>query len=256
MKKAVFLTLLTWAAFIQYGAAQKGEHIVELKDGSFIRGTLVEYRVDSIVRLQSVDGVIYTFTDDEVKDINGKLARNLFVDVDNTGFVNTTSLGTLLASDPYSGSKGSFSLRTVNGWEFDNRVQVGLGAGIDFLNANMNVPLYADAKYHFRKGALTPFLEVYGGYQISLDDEFNQDDIWHSNYDPKYDGGPMLGGAVGIRSFQRDNIGFVFTAGYMNHRTTAHYTEYFWNGFESVPLDIEEELVLQRVRIGVGIVFN
>lgn len=256
MNRILILTLLTLFACVE-GLAQDEPRndVVILKDGSIIRGQLVEYIVDDHLVIINLEGERREFTADRVHQVNSKLPK--LVSPKASGFINTTDLGILMSSQPWQGSQGSFSFHSVNSWQFEKLGMVGLGTGVEFLNSTMNIPLYADVKLPLAKGNVVPYFGAFGGYTFST---HTQDepvyDLWYSYAPRSYQGGPMWGAQFGLMNYSKDRFGITFSAGYQHHSMESTYEEQFWNGLEWKTHEIQEAVKVHRVRIALGIVFR
>ncbi len=63
-----------------------------------------------------------------------------------------------------------FSLLATFNYHLTQKIAVGAGTGIEFLNET-GMPLFLSTDYRWKKTPTTPFLFARGGYYISLDDE-------------------------------------------------------------------------------------
>lgn len=113
-------------------AAQDGkktQDVVYLKNGSIIRGEIVEIIVNESVAIQTYDYSIWVFSADEIEKITQEAKlRGTFVNREK-GYYNVSEVfGVLFAS----GNPPTVGMRTINGYKFNDRVQLGLGIGVDW----------------------------------------------------------------------------------------------------------------------------
>ena len=143
-----------------------------------------------------------------------------------TGYYNITDMGLLIGA-PSNSYGAPFSLMTINGIHFTDQFSGGLGIGVEFLSGSY-MPFVLDFRYYFRDTDFSPFINLYGGYTLPLDDNFSYygSVIWDApNVDAYYNyesynarGGLILNPGFGIRKMFSDEFGLIFTLGYRFQR--------------------------------------
>jgi len=141
------------------------------------------------------------------------------------GYFNLTDIGLMIGSTDNS-STAPFTFMTTNGYHFTEQFSGGLGIGIEFISGSY-MPIVLDARYYIRNTSFSPFLSLYGGYALPLDDNgsYNYYD-WSSsssfNYENyssyKAQGGWLLNPGFGIRKMFSPDFGIIFTVGYRIQR--------------------------------------
>jgi len=180
MKKII--TLFCLIAFSSMIVAQdKLEDVIYLKNGSIIRGTIIEQVPNVSVKIQTADKNIFNFNINEIeKFTKEEPVRNLQESqykFRQTGFTNNTEFGIsvgigIIYSYSNIGINNpndviSFSLSTVNGWLINPNVFVGIGIGIEKVSIEGNdyrLPLYIDTRFFILKKMVTPFFYTDMGY--------------------------------------------------------------------------------------------
>lgn len=166
------LTLLLLGISTHAQAQQNGRpvDVVYLKDGSVIRGQLLEYNPAESVRIQTADGSIYVYDADRLERID-KEHGDFWTDSPDemrrrarhtlTGYKGFVDLG-LTSHDK------SLQLDTSHGYQFNNYVYLGAGLGIhnyyDFKDNLFVVPLFLNFRVNFVNERVTPFLDLKLGY--------------------------------------------------------------------------------------------
>jgi hypothetical protein len=255
MNRIIILLMLTLFAWVD-SSAQDADRVdvVVLKDGSFVKGQLVEYIVDSHLIIINLEGEVREFKADRINKVNSKLPK--VVTPKKGGYINTTNLGILMSSQPWQGAQGTVSFHSINGWEFKKIGVFGIGTGVEFINQTMNIPVFLDAKIPLGKSNVVPYVGAFGGYSFST----------HAENDPLYDllyysprtyrGGMMWGAELGLINYTKTRFGITFSAGYQFHSMETTYDEGFWNGVEWKNHEVQEEIKVSRFRLSMGIVFR
>ena len=170
-----------------------------------------------------------------------------------TGYFNITDIGVLIGS-PDNQRPAPFSFMTFNGVQATEQTSVAFGLGVEFPSGSY-MPLVLDTRYYFRSTNFSPFIQLYGGYALPLDD--NQEN-WYYEYPdwssmPYYEGyepyeakgGWLINPGFGIRSLFGENFGVVFSVGYRLQRL------YYEAGDER-----QREVNFNRLAMKIGITFK
>jgi len=144
------------------------------------------------------------------------------------GYFNVTDIGLLIGS-PDNQNPAPFSFITFNGAHITPQLSAALGIGVEFPTGSY-MPVVLDARYYIRDESFSPFLQLYGGYALPLDDDGNKGGIWYDevsskwpyyyvDYEPyKARGGWLFNPGFGIRNLFGDNFGVIFSVGYRVQR--------------------------------------
>lgn len=213
------------------------EDVVYLKDGSILRGEIIERHENAFLKIQISGGSVFVVNMDEVDEITKEetYTSRYFK---QKGYVNYSGMERL------SGDQGADAMRfqMVNGYQFTPRFSAGLGVGFvnyhDPLNA---IPVFADARFKLLKSNTAPFLFLKGGYNFSVnpDEDYPIED--HS-------GGLMLNTGIGIQFEINENVGWYFNAGYNIDK--MEYEEEDFGG-----RSLKTSLAYKRIHFGFGLAF-
>jgi len=159
--------------------AQAYIDVLYLKDGSIIRGQVLEQTPDKSVKIQAYDGSIFVYNMDQVekivketisnrskvpvRDRNGNKKDNKSSLRGYKGFVDVG----------YSAGVGDwgedrFEVSTAHGYQFNNFFFIGGGAGLHYYTDSeyFGVPIFANFRANFTKTKIAPFGDVKVGYSI------------------------------------------------------------------------------------------
>ncbi len=158
--------------------AQRLHEVVYLKNGSIIRGTVIEQIPGESLKIQTGDGNIFAYRMSEVEKITKeggalRAARpgggksvfgNRGPEVGYRGFVDanwTIGVGNGAGAD-------RIGLLTSHGYQIIPQLYVGAGAGIDYYynGTAVSMPVFANVRTDILPNAITPFVDLKGGYSF------------------------------------------------------------------------------------------
>lgn len=189
------------------------EDVVYLKNGSILRGTIIEQVPNQSIKIQTKDRNIFVFKFDEIEKItkeklpidnSGKTSKA--ADFKKSGYINLTEIsfcpgiGTinvdnfLLRNEDYS-----FGFKTINGYQINEHLSLGIGIGIDkYLNATL-LPITLDTRVTILKGRISPTFNAIAGYSIGKSER---------------ECGLVVNPSFGIKIYITKNVGSYFNFGY------------------------------------------
>lgn len=235
--------------------AQKGpfEDVVYLKNGSVLRGTIVELDTEGSVSIQLMGGSVLIYSMEEVERITrepkweepGVKSK---AELKEKGFFNTTEIGFNLGANTggyygYSGTSTGFTLQNVFGYRFFRWLGVGIGTGVDIYN-DYQVPIspvYLRLEGQVLSQPITPIYYVEAGHGFMWHREINE---WTTQ-----ENGPMWSAGAGVRFGTPGSVALQFTAGFKSQKLTT-ITDYEWDD----GINIMTELY-RRISLRFGITF-
>lgn len=254
MKNPRILGLL--ALLMLFGMVAHAQNdIVRLRDGSFIRGTIIEYIVDDHVKIKTEEGKIYEFPASEMlrAESNSKSVPNTFT-INTKGYYNITSVALMFGSREWGGMALHAGIYTVNGWQWNERWMTGLGLGMEYMEQGGKYPITADLRYNILKGKVTPYAGLSVGYTAAS--RGRSVDWWGGPTVLRNYGGITAGGSFGIRAYSGPHVALTANFGYRFQKLKVKYNETFWNGFETVNHEVMSKSYLNRFVLGFGLLFN
>jgi len=206
-------------------AAQDVDHVY-LKNGSVIRGNILEIEPVEHVKIEDLCGNIWYYKIDQVEKITAEpFSQVRSGNKENysfkPGFVNITSVG-FLAGSPNNGQVAPFSVLMVNGWKNNLGIFTGLGFGIEFLTTGY-IPFFADIRYDLTEGDVVPYLVAKAGYSVPMTSNQDENDINNT-----YSGGTLAGAGVGLKVKSRSNFAWDISIMY-RYQQTSYKETYGWN---------------------------
>lgn len=214
MKK--LFTLLFALLMIGAAAFAQGnfEDVVYLKDGTIMRGIIVETIPDVSIKIKDNTGNTYFYkmadihrmTREEAKVV--KKERGGDFGFGNKGFGASYEIGTAAYIEGFP----ALSAVLVHGYRFSNEIFVGVGTGVDFADGYINVPAYLDVRAYFLKTRATPFFSLGAGYNFVSENK---------NYH-----GFLVNPAAGVRFALNQKIAINLNLGYKLVGIPITYTTY------------------------------
>ena len=215
MKKTIQLVIIflfVLVSNISYGQNNM-EDVVYLKSGSIMRGIIIEQVPNQSIKIQTKDRNVFVFKYDEIEKIT---KENLPVDNTNnnskisefkkSGFINLTEInfspgvGYVKVEDyKFKNDDYSFGFRTVNGYQLNEHLSLGIGIGIDKYKFATLIPITFDVRATILKGKSSPVFTANVGYAVGLDD---------------VKGGLVINPQIGIKTYLSKDVAFLFNVGY------------------------------------------
>lgn len=175
MRKLLLLLTLLFS-ISTYVAAQNYTEVVYLKNGSVIKGVIIEQVPNVSLKIKTSDGSLIIcqmndvekitkeerYTRDYRKDINNrKAARNTL-----KGYKGFVDVGYIADLSDYNADKVEVS--TSHGYQFNNYFYVGGGVAVDFYtDADLiAAPIFVDFRANFINKKITPFADIKTGYSV------------------------------------------------------------------------------------------
>ena len=176
MIRNLFITGLLFIISVFALSAQNYQEVVYLKNGSVIRGTVIEQQPNVLLKVKTADGSIFVYPMNEVEKItkeeaiNRESEKSNRIRTDVKGYRGSVEVGTIVnfKANGIPIDKGAFSITTSHGYQFNPHLFLGAGIGLDYHAAGgrLFMPLFADVRANFLNRDITPFWGVKIGYAV------------------------------------------------------------------------------------------
>ncbi|MCH7535230.1 MAG: hypothetical protein IH948_05725 [Bacteroidetes bacterium] len=242
LKKHSMILMLCFVLFTNSNAQTPTEDVVYLKDGSVIRGSVLESGIKTKVRIIS-GGNQWVFDISEVDTvirevIPSKIEKQL--QHKEKGYYGIISLAPMHGYDNLGSGIKSFSIHFINGYQINERWALGIGTGIDFYYGSF-YPIFLHSTFSSHKGSFSPFISSKLGYISPTWNNYVDDKI-KSRY-----GGIMGEFGLGIKKYFSDKGAFVASIGY-RYQETKSYNNGWWEWDPAITSHYYHRVV---VRVGV-----
>ncbi len=167
IKKSLFLVLFFLTSFL-CGFAQEMRDVVYLKDGSVVKGIIVEQVPNKSIKLQTADGSLFVYQIDTVEKMTKELReaspRSFAGKGLTAGYKGYVDFGCTIGAGDFG--RDRLSVGVVNGVQFNPYLYVGIGAALNYYagGEEIGIPIFANVRSHFTKGNISPFLDLRVGY--------------------------------------------------------------------------------------------
>lgn len=181
IKKSLFLVLFFLTSFL-CGFAQEMQDVVYLKNGSVVKGIIIEQVPNKSIKLQTSDGSLFVYQIDAVEKMTKELrmasarrgynqgAATVFAGKGLTaGYKGYVDFGYAIGTGTFGRDRLTVSF--VNGVQFNPYLFLGLGTALNFYprGEEIGIPIFANVRGHFIRGNVAPFLDLRVGYSPLVD---------------------------------------------------------------------------------------
>lgn len=210
-KSLLLLILLILSNFIH--GQNNLEDVIYLKNGSIIRGIIIEQIPNQSLKIQTKDRSVFVFKFEEIEKMtkesqpnNKKTNGFSTTELKKRGFINITEINissgigqVKVGKNKVDNTNNSFGFRTVNGFQINRYISVGVGVGIDKYKSVTYLPISFDARISILKGKFSPVFIANIGYALGLNNVKS---------------GLCINPQIGIRKYISKNIAYLFNFGY------------------------------------------
>lgn len=181
IKKSLFLVLFFLTSFL-CGFAQEMQDVVYLKNGSVVKGIIIEQVPNKSIKLQTSDGSLFVYQIDAVEKMTKELrmasarrgynqgAATVFAGKGLTaGYKGYVDFGYTIGTGDFGMDRLAVSF--VNGVQFNPYLFVGMGTAVNYYTRgnDIGIPIFANVRGHFSKGVIAPFADLRVGYSPLID---------------------------------------------------------------------------------------
>lgn len=224
MKKIIQnVILLVFVVVCNFSFGQNNmEDVVYLKNGSIIRGIIIEQVPNQSIKIQTKDRNVFVFKYDEIEkmtkeNLPADNSNNIskVTDFKKSGFINLTEINyspgigeVKVGNYTVKNDDYSFGFRTVNGYQLNEHLSLGIGVGIDKYKNTTLLPITFDARATILKGKVSPVFTANVGYAVGLND---------------VKGGLVINPQIGIKTYISKNVAYLFNVGFKWQGQEATY---------------------------------
>lgn len=183
--KHLFLTLCAIVCFVLSAHAQNYEDVVYLKNGSIIRGIIVEQVPNESIKIETRDGNLFFYRIDDIQ----KMTKELPYQWQRHSSSDMSKKGNIARVKQFNKPKGYFGLvelgiapgingyepirigaTIVNGYRIVPQFAIGAGVGLQgYIGAGeMTIPIFAHLRSDFLDRKVSPFIAFNIGYNLSV----------------------------------------------------------------------------------------
>lgn len=241
LKKGLFsliIALLFLAIPLDSAAQAPTEDVVYMKNGTILRGKLLEYSPAGDVKVEILGGTVLVYPAADVDKITKEPAKsgsvlqqpltngyNSYVRPPKKPFVyKTKGIGNITDVGLMIGSEAGVAIHTIGQYVFNPRLQLGAGIGIDRLTWGLKLaPIYIDFRGEvLKESPITPMYIAQAGWTLPME---SNDGDWITNVK----GGPMAAFGFGLKFNTRYGLRYHLSLTYKMEK--ASFDQQNWGGW-------------------------
>jgi hypothetical protein len=176
MKKYLALLLFALITTVSFGQSNY-QDVVYLKNGSIIRGTIIEQVPNKSIKIETADRSVFVYQMDEIEKltkevIQGKSGGSLSNSGLQSGYKGIVELGYQIGTGDYGMDR--LKLNIINGYQINPYFSLGFGTGLRYyFDAEAAlIPLFADFRANFIDNKISPYLSLGVGYSFDATNGF------------------------------------------------------------------------------------
>lgn len=170
--KKVLLVLFLLAGTITMGVAQNLQEVVYLKNGSIVRGVVIEQIPGVSLKIQTSDGSVFAYQMSEVIKItkettnyrNGNSLRLNNNSGNKTGYMGFIDFGYTFGIGDWGVDR--LELSTSHGYQFTPYLYVGAGVAANYYTdaETFGLPIFAHIRGNILDNRISPYIDFRIGY--------------------------------------------------------------------------------------------
>lgn len=176
MKK--YLTLLLFAIITTVSFGQSNyQDVVYLKNGSIIRGTIIEQVPNESIKIETADRNVFVYQMDEIEKLTKEAIQRKSSDSLNnsglqSGYKGIVELGYQIGTGDYGMDR--LKLNIINGYQINPYFSLGFGTGLRYyFDAEAAlIPVFADFRANLMNNNVSPYLSLGIGYSFDATNGF------------------------------------------------------------------------------------
>lgn len=176
MRKCLALLLFALTTTLSFGQSNY-QDVVYLKNGSIIRGIIIEQVPNKSIKIETADKSVFVFQMDEIEkltkeQIQGKRSGSLNNSGLQSGYKGIVELGYQIGTGDYGMDR--LKLNIINGCQINPYFSLGVGTGLRYyFDADAAViPVFADFRANFIDNKISPYLSLGVGYSFDATNDF------------------------------------------------------------------------------------
>lgn len=169
--KKVLLFLVLLISFSTYINAQSYTEVVYLKNGSVIKGVIIEQIPNVSLKVKTADGSLIICNMSEVEKITKEESSHVRSYKKTSkatlrGYKGFVDFGYI--ADVSDNNAGKIEASTSHGYQFNNYIFLGAGMAVDYYtDADLvSIPIFANFRVNFINKKITPFVDLKTGCAV------------------------------------------------------------------------------------------
>ncbi|HEX9650689.1 MAG TPA: hypothetical protein VGA21_09015 [Cyclobacteriaceae bacterium] len=212
-------------------AQNKYHDVIRLKNGSIIKGTIIERKPNESVTILIGGRESITFFEEEISRID-KEGRLKFRDSPHRkGYFTRTEMGASIRKNhEFQGSYHTILpwFQTIHGYKWNRYLETGAGLGTDFYESVITVPFFIHVSGELLNSKVTPIYLIQYGDSFILNGK--QIQLWN---DPDVEAKNFFRIATGFQVKNPANA-FYITAGFKLNKVVYKDDPWWWDSATTI----------------------
>jgi hypothetical protein len=216
------------------------EDVIYLKNGSIIRGKIIENKPNETIKIKTTDRNEWVFRQEEIEKIQTeeyKPEREFFSK--NKGIYYVISTGLIIGNRNNWNTNLNFTNYFAAGYKFHRLLGVGGAAGLDVTDDILFFPLMLETRGNLLDKAVTPYYFVQAGYSLPVNSS--------NSGDKELKGGVIFNPSLGLQFSLSKDVAMLLDAGI---KIQKYHTYMQTRGG-----DIKRDITLRRLTMRLGFIF-
>lgn len=179
MKKIFLIAAMLIASVSAFSHSLR--EVVYLKNGSIVKGDIVEFQPDKLIKMETADGSLFVFEYNDIEKITRERVccdyhpvydEPTEVSYDNASFLNRGYRG-FVSVETLLGDFIGCGITTTHGKQVNEKFFVGGGVGMfiaeDWMEDHYSFPVYAALRVDFLNKKISPFMGLRTGIDFAAE---------------------------------------------------------------------------------------
>lgn len=218
MKKYLLITLLVFISVTVF-AQNNYQDVVFLKNGSIIRGLIIEQVPNKSIKIETQDKSVFVYQIDEIEKLTKEEVKRTNANRNNSsydakiGYTGGIELGYQIGVGDFGMDR--IKLDITNGYQIDPTISVGIGTGLRYYSdaEALLIPLFTYVRATLNSNDVTPYFSLGAGYTFDATDRFSGV-------------GFLLNPSTGVRFLISDKSAVNIGLGYEMQKMKFYYSYY------------------------------
>ena len=171
--KKIFTVFLFFAIGIFAFAQQDYQDVVYLKNGSIIRGIIIEQVPNVSLKIETVNKNVFVYKIDEIEKMTKEPVLNAGKSLNSSsgrtsGYLGIVNIGCGFGLGDVAKGLIVIKLDFINGYQFNPYFYLGFGTGVKVFTqdgiTNLVLPLFLDFRAHLLDKKVSPYFGLGAGY--------------------------------------------------------------------------------------------
>lgn len=207
--------------------------VVYLKNGSVIKGEILELKAGEFIKIKSIGDNIWVIDMEDVEKFNrlsdpkADKKDSIILKMPYKGFFFSAGPGLLIGQEENGPILPFYSFLLEGGYTSKNKLALSLVSGIEAMDINY-LAVLGGVKYYLMTGKINPHIYFRGGTAFGLESPSVGDT------DQETDPSIILNPGIGIQMNLNRNNSLVLSLGYRYQKNIYRYTDYNSQSIERI----------------------